>query len=177
HFDIENENIVFPLKNASNATDYRSIFESRRASYGRALVLLNNMSHDEEAFSDPWQAVVRYGVCSAVDGVPLIFPGQELGISTTLGYSSYEVNFGKNIANFKDFNSLQPAWNDDGFANNQLSKVYSGIGLARLASPALRSQNRFFLTEDGNLPGAPTPTPTPVIFAVAKYETKNASPV
>ncbi|HJT80532.1 MAG TPA: hypothetical protein VJ719_04985 [Chthoniobacterales bacterium] len=168
HFDIENENIVFPLKSASNATDYRSIFESRRASYGRALVLLNNMSHDEEAFADPWQAVVRYAVCSTVDGLPLIFPGQELGISTTFGYSSYELNFGKNIANFKDFNSLQPAWNDNNFGNDQLYKVYSAIGLARLASPALRSQNRFFLNEDGN---------NQTIFGVAKYETKNGSPV
>lgn len=74
HFDILNENIVFPLKSASNATDYRNIFESRRSSYGQSLVLLNNMSHDEEAFADPWQAVVRYAVCSSVDGVPLIFP-------------------------------------------------------------------------------------------------------
>lgn len=167
HFDIENENIVFPLKSAGNATDYRNIFEGRRSAYGRALVLMNNMSHDEEAFADPWQAVVRYGVCGAVDGVPLIFPGQELGISTTFGYSSYEVNFGKNIANFKDFNSMQPIWNDADFGNDQLYPVYAGIGLARLFSPALRSQNRFFLNEDGN---------NQTIFAVAKYQTKNASP-
>jgi len=167
HFDIENENIVFPLKSASNASDYRNIFEGRRSSYGNALVLLNNMSHDEEAFADPWQAVVRYTVCSSVDGVPLIFPGQELGISTNFGYSSYETNFGKNIANFKDFNSLQPAWNDGDVGNDQLYPVYSAIGKARLASPALRSQNRFFLNEDGN---------NQTIFAVAKYETKNGSP-
>ena len=167
HFDIENENIVFPLKSAGNASDYRGIFEGRRSAYGQALVLLNNMSHDEEAFADPWQAVVRYAVCSAVDGVPLIFPGQELGISTTYGYSSYEVNFGKNIANFKDFNSLQPAWSDTNFGNDQLYPVYAGIGLARLFSPALRSQNRYFLNDDGN---------SQAIFAVAKYETKNGSP-
>ena len=167
HFDIENENIVFPLKSASNASDYRGIFEGRRSAYGQALVLLNNMSHDEEAFQDPWQAVVRYGVCSAVDGVPLIFPGQELGISTTYGYSLYEVNFGKNIADFKDFNSMVPAWNDSDFGNDQLYPVYAGIGLARLFSPALRSQSRYFLNEDGN---------DQTIFAVAKYETKNASP-
>ncbi len=167
HFDIENENIVFPLKSASNASDYRAIFESRRSAYGNALVLLNNMSHDEEAFQDPWQAVVRYGVCSTVDGVPLIFPGQELGISTTYGYSLYEVNFGKNIADFKDFNSMVPAWSDGDFGNDQLYPVYAGIGLARLFSPALRGQNRYFLNEDGN---------SQTIFAVAKYETKNASP-
>ncbi|HEY4281902.1 MAG TPA: hypothetical protein VGM62_02485 [Chthoniobacterales bacterium] len=167
HFDIENENIVFPLKSAANATDYRNIFEGRRASYGQALVLLNNMSHDEEAFSDPWQAVVRYAACGEVDGLPLIFPGQELGISTTFGYSQYEVNFGKNIADFKDFNSLQPAWNDSNYGNDQLYPVYQGIGQARLFSPALRSQNRFFLNEDGS---------SQAILAAAKYEHKNASP-
>jgi hypothetical protein len=168
HFDIENENIVFPLKSAASATDYRNIFEGRRASYGQALVLLNNMSHDEEAFADPWQAVVRYAACGEVDGVPLVFPGQELGISTTFGYSLYETNFGKNIADFKDFNSLLPAWNDSNYGNDQLYPVYQGIGQARLFSPALRSQNRFFLNEDGN---------SQVILAAAKYEAKNASPV
>ncbi|MEY2487464.1 MAG: hypothetical protein QOH39_3112 [Verrucomicrobiota bacterium] len=167
HFDIENENIVFSLKSAGNASDYRNIFESKRNAYGQAPVLLNNMSHDEEAFADPWQAVVRYAVCSTVDGVPLIFPGQELGISTTVGYDRYEVNFGKNIADFKDFNSMQPAWNDTNFGNDQLYPVYAGIGLARLFSPALRSPNRYFLNDDGN---------SQAIFAVAKYETKNASP-
>src|SRR5207253_1911462 len=124
-------------------------------------------SHDEEAFADPWQAVVRYAVCGSVDGVPLIFPGQELGISTTFGYSLYEVNFGKNIADFKDFNSMQPAWNDANYGNDQLYPVYQGIGQARLSSPALRSPNRFFLNEDGN---------NQTIFAVAKYEVKNGSP-
>ncbi|MGZ4985764.1 MAG: hypothetical protein ACXV8A_06700, partial [Chthoniobacterales bacterium] len=167
HFDLLNENIVFPLKSASNATDYRNIFESRRSSYGQSLVLLNNMSHDEEAFADPWQAVVRYAVCSSVDGVPLIFPGQELGISTNFGYSLYETNFGKNIADFKDFNSMVPAWNDSNYGNDQLYPVYQGIGQARLFSPALRSSNRYFLNEDGN---------SLTIFAAAKYETKNASP-
>ncbi|MGB6222847.1 alpha-amylase family glycosyl hydrolase, partial [Haloferula sp.] len=48
HFDILNENIVFPLKSASNANDYRQIFEERRNSYGQGLVLINNTSHDEE---------------------------------------------------------------------------------------------------------------------------------
>src|SRR5947199_3999490 len=47
HFDILNENIVFALKSAANVSDYRAIFEGRRSSYGNALVLLNNMSHDE----------------------------------------------------------------------------------------------------------------------------------
>ncbi|PYI88309.1 MAG: hypothetical protein DME26_03850, partial [Verrucomicrobia bacterium] len=48
HFDILNENIVFALKSAANASDYRNIFEGRRNSYGQSLVLLNGTSHDEE---------------------------------------------------------------------------------------------------------------------------------
>jgi hypothetical protein len=174
HFDILNENIVFPLKSAGAASDYRNIFESRRSSYGQSLVLMNNMSHDEEAFSDPWQAAVRYAVCSTVDGVPLIFPGQELGISTTFGYDKYEVNFGKNIADFKDWNSMQPAWygvdpSNPGanYGNQQLRPVYSAIGQSRLFSPALRSQNRYFLNEDGN---------NQTIYGVAKFETIDGLP-
>ena len=167
HFDILNENIVFPLKSASNAGDYRGIFEGRRGAYGQGLVLLNNMSHDEESYEDPWQAVVRYGVVSTVDGVPLIFPGQELGISRTFGYSQYETNFGKQIAHFKRYNSMLPAWLDSNFGNDQLYPVYQGIGQARLFSRALRSSNRYFLSEDGS---------NQTIFGVAKFETLNGLP-
>jgi hypothetical protein len=170
HFDLLNENIVFPLKIASTTNDFRGIFDSRRSAYGQSLVLLNNMSHDEEAFADPWYAVIRYAVCNTVDGAPLIFPGQELGISTTTGYSLYETNFGKNIADFKDFNSMAPIWADTDFGNDQLYPVYAGIGLARLSSPALRSSNRYYLNQTGG--GAVQPT----IFSVAKYETPNGSP-
>jgi hypothetical protein len=167
HFDVLNENIVFPLKAASNASDYRGIFEGRRSAYGQGLVLLNNMSHDEESYDDPWQAVVRYAVASTVDGVPLIFPGQELGISRTFGYSQYETNFGKQIAHFKRYNSMLPAWLDANPGNDQLYPVYQGIGQARQFSRALRSSNRFFLNEDGN---------NQTIFAVAKFETLNGLP-
>jgi glycosidase len=169
HFDILNENIVFPLKDASSASDFRNIFENRRSSYGLGLVLVNNTSHDEENYVDPWQALIRYAVAGTVDGVPMIFPGQELGISRTFGYDRYELNFGKTIAHFKRYNSMMPAWNDAEFGNDQLYPVFSGIGLGRIFSPALRSSNRFFLNQVG---GAVQPQ----IFSVAKYETRNASP-
>ncbi|MGJ8651863.1 MAG: hypothetical protein ACSHX8_01195 [Opitutaceae bacterium] len=168
HFDILNENIVFPLKSATNNTDYRNIFEGRRGAYGEGLVLINNVSHDEENYSDPWEALIRYSVASTLDGVPMIFPGQELGISTTTGYNHYETNFGKQIPHFKRFNSMQPIWNDTDFGNDQLYPVYAGMGLARNFSPALRSSNRWFLDGDGF---------NNQIHAVAKYETANASPV
>ena len=167
HFDVLNENIKFPLENASNKNDYKSIYESRRTVYGQALVLSNTTSHDEENYSDPWQAVVRTGVTASIDGLPMIFPGQELGISRTFGYQHYETNFGKQIAHFKRWNSMTPIWDDADFGNDQLYPVYSGMLKARRDSPALRSSNRWFLDGDGN---------NNQIHAVAKYETANASP-
>lgn len=167
HFDILNENIVFPLSAATTNSDYRNIFESRRNAYGQGLVLLNNTSHDEKNYTDPWQALIRYGVAATVDGAPMVFPGQELGISETFGYNHYELNFGKLIPHFKRYNSMQPAWNDTNFGNDQLYPVYAGIGAARGFSPALRSSNRWFLDGDGF---------NNRIHAVAKYETPNASP-
>jgi hypothetical protein len=170
HFDILNENIVFPLASAGSPGDYRSIFESRRNAYGQGLVLLNNTSHDEESYTDPFQALVRYSVVNTVDGAPLVFPGQELGISRTFGYQSYETNFGKQIAHFKKFNSMMPIWNDANYGNDQLYPVYSGIGQARMSSKALRSSNRYFLDQTG------VGETHGKIFSVAKFETKNASP-
>ena len=166
-FDILNENIVFPLKSATNKYSYRNIFDGRRSDYGQALVLANTTSHDEEVMADPWQSMVRYLACNTLDGVPLIFPGQELGISTTFGYSHYETNFGKQIPHFKRWNSMKPIWDDTNYGNDQLYQVFAAANRARAASPALRSSNRWFLDGDGN---------NDQIHAVAKYETANAAP-
>jgi Bacterial TSP3 repeat len=167
HFDILNENIVFPLKTATTKSDYRGIFESRRDVYGQALVLINNVSHDEENYDDPWEALIRFSVAGTMDGAPMIFPGQELGISRTTGYNHYELNFGKQVPHFKRFNSMQPIWSDSNFGNDQLYPVYAGMGTARGASKALRSSNRWFLDGDGN---------NAKIHAVAKYEASGSSP-
>jgi hypothetical protein len=166
-FDVLNENIVFPLKSATNKQSYRDIFEGRRVAYGQALVLANTTSHDEETMADPWQSVVRYLACNTLDGVPLVFPGQELGISTTYGYQHYETNFGKQIPHFKRWNSMTPIWNDSDVGNDQLFPVIAAATRARAASPALRSSNRWFLDGDGN---------NGQIHAVAKYQAANASP-
>lgn len=179
HFEILNENIIFPLKSASNAQDYKNIFEGRRSSYGQALVLANTTSHDEENYSDPWQAVVRNAAVGMMDSASLIFPGQELGIVTdnkgnddasdnfNYGYDHYETNFGKTIPHFKRWNSMMPIWNDENYGNDQLYPVYSGIQTARQNSPALTSPNRWFLDGEGG---------TTQIFSATKYETANASP-
>jgi glycosidase len=172
HFDVLNESIIFSLKSAASATDYRSVFEGRRASYGQSLVLLNTTSHDEESYSDPYQALVRYSVCATMDGAPMVFYGQELGISTTFGFDAYEVNFGKNIPHFKKFNSLQPIFApaNRNYGLDQLWPVYAAINQARRASPALRGSNRYFL----NLLNTGAAHAT--IFSAAKYERACASP-
>jgi hypothetical protein len=189
HFDILNENIVFPLHAARNTGDFRTIYENRRDAYGQALVLLNTSSHDEDHYQDPWQALVRHAANSTIDGVPLVFPGQELGLSgavvppgdtqsgiTPFGYDRYEINFGKPIPHFKKYNSLMPLWLQTtpghasyNYGTSQLARVYEGIGQARKSSLALRSSNRHFLNlNDG--------TPHGQIFSVAKFEARNAAP-
>jgi len=173
HFDILNENIVFPWQAASNTTGHRALFEERRNSYGQGLVLLNNTSHDEAGYDDPWQAFIRYAVGSTLDGAPMIMYGQEIGTSSSLSFSRYELNFGKNIPHFKAWNSMQPqwtSWSSNTFGVKNLIPAYSGAGKAREFSPALRSSGRWFLNPAGS--GSPDEN----IFAVAKYEQANASP-
>jgi hypothetical protein len=172
HFDILNENIVFPLQSAASAGDYRNIFDARRNAYGQGLVLLNNTSHDEQNYSDPYQALIRYAACSSIDGAPMIFYGQELGMSTTFGFDLYELNFGKKIPHFKTYNSLQPIFapGNRNYGLDQLWPVYAAINQARSFSKALRSSNRYYLNQTGA--GGSQPN----IFSVAKYEQANGSP-
>ena len=173
HFMTLNENIVFPWQSATTTTAHRDIFETRRNSYGQGLVLLNNTSHDEAGYSDPWQAFIRYSVGCTMDGAPMIMYGQEIGTSANLSFDKYEVNFGKNIPHFKAWNSMQPqwtAWTANTFGVKNLIPAYSGAGKAREFSPALRSSSRWFLNPNG------TAAADSNIFAVAKYEEANASP-
>ncbi len=170
HFDVLNENIVFPLKSAGTASDYRNIFEDRRSAYGQSLVLLNTTSHDEENYDDPFQALVRYAACSTIDGAPMIFYGQELGIGRIGSFDLYELNFGKTIPQFKKFNSLQPIFHNRGYGVDFLWPVYAAINQARGFSAALRASNRYFLNQTGS------GNPQPSIFSVAKYEQPNGSP-
>jgi hypothetical protein len=173
HFDILNENIVSSWQSATTTTGHRDIFETRRTSYGQGLVLLNNTSHDEAGYSDPWEAFIRYSVGSTMDGAPMVMYGQEIGTAASLSFDKYEVNFGKNIPHFKAWNSMQPqwtSWSANTFGVKNLIPAYAGAGKAREFSPALRSSSRWFLNPNGNT------TADPNIFAVAKYEQANASP-
>jgi hypothetical protein len=172
HFDILNEDILFAARTASDVPAWRTLFDQRRNAYGPSPVLLNNTSHDEEQFTDPFVALSKYAVLATNDGLPMIFMGQELGQSRTFGWTYYESNnLGKTIPHFKKFNSLTPLRlpANRTFALNQIDDVYAAINRARQASPALRSPNRYFL----NALGGGTPDE---LWAVAKYETAGASP-
>jgi len=170
HFDVLNEKIVFEFQQARTSSDYRRIYEARRDAYGESLVLLNTTSHDEGNYADPFQALIRFCANGSVDGVPMIFYGQEIGIAgSTFGFSKYELNFEKRIPHFKKFNALKQAWDDNTFVLDQLYPVYQAVAQARHLSPALRSSNRVFLSQVGG--GA-----QPNIFAVAKFEKKNGAP-
>ena len=170
HFDILNENIMFELKDADDATKYRTAFESRRNAHGQGLVLMNTTSHDEENYEDPFQALVRYTVGATIDGAPMIFYGQELGIARTFGFDRYST-VGKTIPHFMKFNSLQPIlWpGNRNFGLDQIQPVYAGINAARQASRALRSSNRYFINQTSG-------SAQPQIHSVVKYETANAAP-
>ncbi len=169
HFDILNENIVFSFQNATTAQNYRDLFDQRRETYGQSLVLMNSTSHDEQNYADPYEALIRYMVAGTIDGVPMVFYGQENGISTTFGFDQYQENFGKEIPNFMTFNSLGPVLGNQTFALQQLYPDFAAVGQAREFSLALRSSNRYYLNQiDGSVQEN--------IFSVAKYATANAYP-
>ncbi len=181
HFDILNENIIFPFQAAANTQNYRDIFDQRRTAYGQGLVLLNNMSHDEQAYSDPFQPIIRFAVSGTVDGAPMVFYGQENGITgpvdgnngSSFGFDHYEINFGKQIAHFKLFNDLGPALSaqlNNTFGQIYLPPTYSAINQARQFSAALKSSNRYYLNQTGS------GNTQPNIFSIAKYQNANASP-
>lgn len=168
HFDVLNENLVFTVKRATDTWGLRNAYEARRTSCGQAPVLLNTTSHDEENSVDPWAAVARYAANSTMDGAPMIFAGQELGIRDFFGYDLMELNGGKWVPHFKTHNSMMPAWSDTNFWNDQLSVSYADLNRARMTSPALRSGKRWFLDGDGS---------NGQVHAVAKYEQEGVSPM
>jgi hypothetical protein len=169
-FDVLNENLIYSLQSAAVATDYRNAFDAQRTAYGQSLILLNNDSHDEQSYADPFEALIRYMVCGTIDGAPMTCYGEELGISTYFGFDAYQVNFGKTIPNFMVFNDLQPICNSQTFGLQQLYPVYAAINQARNFSAALKSSNRYYLNELGS------ETAQSAIFSVAKYQAANGAP-
>ncbi|HOW97152.1 MAG TPA: hypothetical protein PK634_05130, partial [Kiritimatiellia bacterium] len=130
--------------------------------------------------NDCWLVASRYGALSTVDGVPMIFYGQEQGIQNynssdpggTWYYDGFredhEENFGKYIPHFKKWNQLT-VWSNPPPNSGGIAEWYGKVNRARRLSPALRSHNRYFLSKVGGGEEAR-------ILAVAKYETANAGP-
>jgi hypothetical protein len=195
-FDILNENIVFywrdqffayPANGAgsagtANPTTYPTFaaYDNRRNAYDN-VVLLNNLTSHDEVFpsNDPYSIVQAYAQVSALDGIPMIFYGQEAGAKNdfaTYAFSGvadsnnnwdhYELNFGKSIPNFKTFNAMTKVWQNRDW---DLQALYGRINNARKNSPALRSQNVYFLSRTD------TGSYDPDIFAVAKYQEAGVS--
>ena len=196
-FDILNENIVFYWRdqffaypangsggsvgtaNPTTSPTFKA-YDERRNAYDN-VVLLNNLTSHDEVFpsNDPYAILQAYAEVSALDGIPMIFYGQEAGARndfTTYGFSGvanannnwsfYETNFGKSIPNFKRFNSMSKVWQNRDWI---LQALYSRINSARNNSPALQSQNVYFLSRTD------TGSYDPNIFAVAKYQEAGVS--
>jgi hypothetical protein len=185
HFDILNESFVFQMVGAQSPQNVKDALESRRSLYSGSAILLNLTSHDEVMpFEDPWVTASRYAMVSSVMGLPMTFFGQEQGIGPCTadktghnpgdsvagarwnGFAKFELNMGKWVPHFKEWNKLiiwETPPSDDW--SRQMAQWYGRVNWARLNSPALQSGNQYFLgrKNEGSYDNGK-------IFAVAKYE-------
>jgi hypothetical protein len=179
-FDILNESIVFTFtqEHISQTPQFKQAYEDRRAAYDGGAVLLNLTSHDEVMpESDPWMTASRYGCNAMIDGLPMIFYGQEKGIvpalsstgGTNQGFAWFELNFGKYIVHFKQWNKAT-FWERAPANSAGLDQWYGRVNWARLNSPALRGVNRYFLSRKAG--GGDNPR----ILAAAKYGAYGVGP-
>ncbi len=180
HFDLLNESIVFKFtqEHIDEAAEFKQAYEDRRTAYDGGGILLNLTSHDEVMpESDPWMTASRYGCNAMIDGLPMIFYGQERGIvpaagasgGVNQGFSLFELNFGKYIVHFKQWNKAT-FWESPPAFSAGLDQWYGRVNWARLNSPALRSANRYFLSRKSG--GGDNPK----ILAAAKYGAYGAGP-
>ena len=199
HFDILNENILYlwrddffdyrtyadQTSSNPNRTTYLiySAFDVRKRAFEMSPVLLNLISHDEIfPTDDQWSLVYAYAINAAMDGVPMMFYGQEngaqnnygeyngrsdFGISSNNNFARYETNFGKSIPHFKRYNHMTNVWNASWSAD--IRATYGRLNAARENSPALRSQQNYFLSD------AATTNQNPDITAVAKFQQPGVS--
>ncbi len=200
HFDILNENMLYLWRD--DFFDYRTYadqtsnvpnrstaliwnaFDSRKNAFEMSPVLLNLISHDEIfPTDDQWSLVYAYAVNAAMDGVPMMFYGQEMGAQNNIGeygsrsdfgigadnnFARYETNFGKSIPHFKRYNHMTNIWNAASWKSG-IRETYGRINAARENSPALRSQQNYFLAD------AATSNWNADIFAVAKFQQPGVS--
>ena len=208
HFDILNENIVFywrdkffgyPANGGAKGGDevngvriggqYSTgqtfdAYDNRRNAFDNVTLLNNLVSHDEVfPHNDTFNIAYAYAQVGALDGVPMLFYGQEAGaqnsktayaasegidygtINATNNFGKYEENFGKNIPNFKVWNHMSSVWTGRTDNDWKLQTFYGRINSARKSSPALQSQNVYFLNRKASGGGFNND-----IFAVGKVQ-------
>ena len=140
-------------------------YDDRRNAFDN-VTLLNNLTSHDEVFphNDVWATAYGYAQVGALDGIPMLMYGQEAGAQnskTAYGaseanfgpidpvnmFAKYEANFGKNIPNFKVYNNMASIWNNRTDDELKLQTFYGRVNKARLAAPALQSQNVYFLSK------------------------------
>lgn len=180
HFDLLNESIVFKFTqdHIDETSEFKQAYEDRRTAYEGGGILLNVTSHDEVMpENDPWMTASRHGCNAMIDGLPMVFYGQERGIvpatdivgGVNQGFELFELNFGKYIVHFKQWNKAT-FWENPPAFSTGLDQWYGRVNWARLNSPALRSANRTFLSrKSGGGDNAK-------ILAAAKYGTYGVGP-
>jgi hypothetical protein len=140
-------------------------YDDRRNAFDN-VTLLNNLTSHDEVFphNDVWAIAYGYAQVGALDGIPMLMYGQEAGaqnsksaygaseanfgtINPTNNFAKYESNFGKNIPNFKVYNNMANIWNNRTSDEWKLQTFYGRVNKARLAAPALQSQNVYYLSK------------------------------
>jgi hypothetical protein len=140
-------------------------YDDRRNAFDN-VTLLNNLTSHDEVFphNDVWAIAYGYAQVGALDGIPMLMYGQEAGaqnsktaygaseanfdaINPTNNFAKYEANFGKNIPNFKVYNNMANIWNNRTTDEWKLQTFYGRVNKARLAAPALQSQNVYYLSK------------------------------
>jgi hypothetical protein len=141
-------------------------YDRRRRAFDNVTLLNNLVSHDEVfPHNDVWSLAYAYAQTAAMDGIPMILYGQEAGaqnsatgyaastgifgpINSARNFGKYELNFGKRIPNFKVYNNMKSIWDSRDLDNGlgwAVQNFYGAVNKVRAASPALKSQNVFFL--------------------------------
>jgi hypothetical protein len=140
-------------------------YDDRRNAFDN-VTLLNNLTSHDEVFphNDVWSIAYGYAQVGALDGIPMLMYGQEAGaqnsasayaasvanfgsINSANNFAKYEANFGKNIPNFKVYNNMASIWGNRTADEWKLQAFYGRVNKARLAAPALQSQNVYFLSK------------------------------
>ena len=140
-------------------------YDDRRNAFDN-VTLLNNLTSHDEVFphNDVWSIAYGYAQVGALDGIPMLMYGQEAGaqnsasayaasitnfgsINSSNNFAKYEANFGKNIPNFKVYNNMASIWNNRTADDWKLQAFYGRVNKARLAAPALQSQNVYYLSK------------------------------